>query len=122
MKRGSLFIAAGLSLVSFAALAGDTASKTIASVYSDSAKLAGKQVTVSGKVVKVTNGIMKRNFLHLQDGTGAQGTNDLTVTSDQTANVGDSITITGTVVLNTDFGMGYAYPLMVEKSTITPNK
>lgn len=93
--------------------------KTVESVYMDKAKLKGKQVTVKGKVVKVNNGIMKRNFLHIQDGTGKKDTNDLIITSKQTANVGDEITVTGTVVLDTDFGFGYKYPLLVEKSTIT---
>ena len=65
---------------------------------------------------------MKRNFLHIQDGTGKDGTNDLTITSNQTAGVGQKVTVTGTVVLDTDFGMGYAYPILVEKSTITVNK
>jgi hypothetical protein len=75
-------------------------------------------VIVRGKVVKVNNGIMKRNFLHIKDGSGKQGTDDLIVTSNQTAAVGDDITVTGTVVLDTDFGFGYKYPLLVEKSTI----
>ena len=88
------------------------------SVHLEMKKLGGKQVEVRGKVVKVNNGIMKRNFLHIQDGTGKQGTNDLIVTSNQTAEVDDEVTITGTVVLDTDFGFGYKYPLLVENSTI----
>ncbi len=91
---------------------------TVDQVNTQRAALAGKQVTVSGKVVKVNNGIMRRNFLHIQDGTGGPETNDLVVTSQQTANVGDKVTVTGTVVLDTDFGMGYKYPLLVEKATI----
>lgn len=100
------------------ASAGDAVSKTVEAVYMEKAKLKGKQVTVRGKVVKVNNGIMKRNFLHIQDGTGKKDTNDLIITSKQTAEVGDDITITGTVVLDTDFGFGYKYPLLVEQSKI----
>jgi len=92
--------------------------KTVEAVYAEMKKLSGKQVQVSGKVVKVNNGIMKRNFLHIQDGTGKEGTNDLTITSAQTAEVGEEITVTGTVVLDTDFGFGYKYPLLVENSKI----
>jgi hypothetical protein len=99
--------------------AGDVITKNVEAIYKESATLAGKQIQVTGKVVKVNNGIMKRNFLHIQDGTGGQGTNDLTVTSQQTAKVGDEVVVTGTVVLNTDFGFGYAYPLLLEKSTIS---
>ncbi len=61
---------------------------------------------------------MKRNFIHLEDGTGSGDTAHLIITSAETANVGDNVTITGTVALDTDFGFGYLYPLLVEKATI----
>ena len=114
---GLAFIISGVGIV----FAGEAVKKTVEAVYMEKTALKGKQVTVSGKVVKVNNGIMKRNFLHIQDGTGKKDTNDLIVTSNQTAEVGDDITITGTVVLDTDFGFGYKYPLLVEKSSIKKN-
>ncbi|NOZ52432.1 MAG: hypothetical protein GXP08_04710 [Gammaproteobacteria bacterium] len=92
--------------------------KTVEAVHLERTKLSGKQVQIRGKVVKVNNGIMKRNFLHVKDGSGKEGTDDLIVTSKQTANIGDDVTVIGTVVLDTDFGFGYAYPLLVEKSEI----
>ena len=104
------------------ALSGDAIKKTVENVNVEQAALKGKVVQIRGKVVKVNNGIMKRNFLHIQDGTGGQGTNDVTVTSDQTANVGDEVTITGTVGLNVDFGFGYNYPILIEQSTIEKHK
>ena len=103
-----------LGLSTLCAYAEDAKPRTIAAVYKDKAALSGKAVTVQGKVVKVNNGIMGRNFLHVQDGSGDKTTNDLTVTSKQTANIGDQVTVTGNVVLNKDFGAGYAYPLLVE--------
>ncbi|MCF8210120.1 MAG: hypothetical protein K9K38_12060 [Rhodoferax sp.] len=98
------------------------AAKTIEAVYKDKTKLDGKQITVKGKVVKVNNGIMGRNFLHIQDGTGGKDNNDLSVTSTQTAKVGDSVTVVGKVTLNKDFGAGYTYPLIVEEATVTASK
>jgi DNA/RNA endonuclease YhcR with UshA esterase domain len=98
------------------------AAQTIDAVYKGKAKLEGKQVTVKGRVVKVNNGIMGRNFLHIQDGTGAKDSNDLSVTSTQTAVVGDQVTVVGKVTLNKDFGAGYAYPLLVEEATVTKSK
>jgi hypothetical protein len=74
---------------------------------------------VQGKVVKVNNGIMGRNFLHVQDGTGDQDTSDLAVTSKQTANVGDQVSVTGRVAVNRDFGSGYTYPLLMEEASVT---
>ena len=114
-------LAALLSLALVSPVVADEAvKKSIADLYKEKAELTGKQVTLHGKVVKVNNQIMNRNFLHLQDGSGdpAVGTNDLTVTSDSTAAMGDEVTVTGTVVVDLDFGSGYKYPLLVEKATI----
>jgi hypothetical protein len=93
---------------------------SVADVWANRAKLAGKSVTVRGTVVKFNGGILDRNWLHLQDGSGkaADGTNDITVTTDAVAKVGDVITVTGTVVVDKDFGAGYAYSLMLEKAKI----
>jgi hypothetical protein len=93
---------------------------TVAKVWADRKALAGKTVTVRGKVVKFNGGIMGRNWIHIQDGTGAaaDGTNDLLVTSDAAANVGDVITVTGTVAVDKDFTAGYAYAVMIEKAKV----
>jgi hypothetical protein len=93
---------------------------TIATVWADRKALAGKTVTVRGKVVKFNGGILDRNWIHIQDGTGkaADGTNDLLVTSDAAAKVGEIVTATGTVAVDKDFTAGYAYKVMVEKAAI----
>jgi hypothetical protein len=76
-------------------------------------------VTISGVVTRVTNNVMQRNFLHLRDGTGKEGSDDVTVTSQQTAAVGDKITVTGTLAVDRDFGAGYTYPVIIEQATIS---
>jgi hypothetical protein len=93
---------------------------TVASVWANRKSLAGKTVTVRGKVVKFNGGIMGRNWIHIQDGTGAaaDGTNDLLVTSDAAAKAGDVITVTGTVAIDKDFTAGYAYAVMIEGAKI----
>ena len=127
MKFSSLVLAgliAGLGFALLNASAADTNLKTVAALYQNKVALAGKTISVQGKVVKVNNGIMGRNFVHLQDGTGdaAATTNNLVLTSQQTAKVGDQISVTGLVVVNRDFGSGYAYPLLIEEATIAPKK
>jgi hypothetical protein len=94
---------------------------TIAKLWADRASLAGKRVTVRGKVVKYNGAIMGLNWVHLQDGSGSakDGTHDLTITSSTEARVGDVVTVTGTVVIDKDFGAGYAYPVMLQGATIT---
>jgi len=118
----SLVLGGLLGLGALSAGAEEAKLQSVAAVHQERAALAGQSVRVQGKIVKVNNGIMGRNFLHVQDGTGNQDTNDLTVTSKQTANVGDQVSITGKVVLNRDFGSGYAYPLLVEEASISPAK
>ncbi len=122
MRIFSVVVAAfvgSLGLASF-----NVAAETVAALNQNKAGLAGKTVSAQGKVVKVNNGIMGRNFVHVQDGSGdaAKGTNNLIVTSKQTANVGDQVAISGVVVVNRDFGAGYSYPLLIEEASITPKK
>ena len=100
------------------------AAMTIAAVWKGRAALAGKTVTLRGKVVKFNPGILGVNWIHIQDGSGtaADATNDITITSDAGTQVGNDITVTGTVVLNRDLGSGYKYPVLIEKATIATIK
>lgn len=94
--------------------------RTVEEAWTGGAGLAGQRIRVRGKVVKYNPGVMGKNWVHLQDGTGdaGKGTNDLTVTTLDEAAVGDVVTITGTVSINKDFGAGYLYPIMVEEATV----
>lgn len=93
--------------------------KTVAEVYATSAKLGGKVVKVRGKVVKYNANILGKNWLHIQDGTGSAGSNDLLVTTSAQAKRGDTVLIEGKVTLNKDFGAGYKYDLLVEDAKVT---
>ena len=93
---------------------------TVEEIYKKSAKLNTKKVVVHGKVVKASTGIMKKTWIHIQDGTGSQakGTHNLVCTTKGTANVGDIITVTGTVAKDRDFGYGYRYNVILEDAVI----
>jgi hypothetical protein len=93
--------------------------KTVAEIYAASAELAGKPVIVRGKVVKYNAEIMGKNWLHIQDGTGTIGSNDLLVTSTGKAKLGDTVLVEGPVAINKDFGAGYKYRVMVEDAKVT---
>ena len=84
--------------------------RTVAEIWAQKAGLVGKTVSIRGKVVKYNAGVMGKNWIHLQDGSGdaTQGTNDITVTSLDGAAMGETITITGTVRTNKDFGAATA--------------
>ncbi len=87
---------------------------SIAELFAKKKEYAGKKVILKGQVTKFNAAIMNRNWIHLQDGTDHNGSFDITVTSKQECNVGDVITIEGTVVLNRDFGYGYKYDILIE--------
>ena len=95
--------------------------QNIAYVYANTDELANQQISLRGKVVKYNAGILGWNFIHIQDGTGdvADGSNDLTVTSKATTAVGETIVVTGTIILNKDFGAGYSFPVLMEDASIT---
>jgi hypothetical protein len=95
--------------------------KTVAEIYAERNALADKDVSVRGKVVKFLPGIMGRNWLHVRDGSGTadKKDNDLTVTTDETAAIGDVVVVKGTVKIDQDFGAGYAYPVLIEKAKIS---
>ena len=93
--------------------------KTVAEVFAEKDALGGQPVTVRGKVVKVNAGIMGKNWLHVRDGSGAEGTNDLTVTTaGELPALGATVVVTGPVTLNKDFGMGYTYDVIVEDAEV----
>lgn len=93
---------------------------TVAELYQKKAGLEKKNVVIKGKVVKVSVGIMKKNWIHIQDGSGdaKKGTHNLVVTSQDVPAVGDTVTVNGTLYNNKDFGSGYKYDLIVEDAKI----
>ena len=93
--------------------------KTVEQVYNEREALNGKVVRVRGKVVRYNPSIMDRNWIHIQDGTGSEGTHDLLVTSQDEAKVGQVIVVEGTIVIDVDLGAGYSYVVVMEKSKVT---
>ncbi len=94
--------------------------RTVAEVVGGKAALKDKPVAVRAQVVKVTSGILGKNWLHVQDGSGsaAQGTHDLIVTTKDTAAVGDVVLARGTVRTDVNVGAGYAYAVLVEDAAV----
>ena len=96
--------------------------QTVADVVNKASSLNNKSVELHAKVVKVNNGIMGKNWLHLRDGTGnaEDGSNDILVTTNAQTTVGSTVTAVGTVHTNKDFGSGYAYKVLVEDAKLKP--
>lgn len=94
---------------------------TIAELYKNKAKLHKKKIVVRGKVVKVSAGIMNRNWIHLRDGSGSHAGGDfnLVVTSNSVPAEGEVILVNGTLAKDKDFGGGYKYQVIVENAAIS---
>jgi hypothetical protein len=112
--------AASTATVDLTGIARAEGGKTVAELFAEKDQLTGQPVVIRGKVVKSNPGIMGKNWLHVRDGSGAEGTNDITVTtSGVVPAVGDTVLVKGTVMLNKDFGMGYTYDVIVEDAEVT---
>ena len=94
--------------------------RTVAEVLANPVAFKDKPVVIRGKVVKYNPGIMGKNWIHLQDGTGsaAAKTNDLLVTTTEPASVGDVVTVKGVLHTDKDFSLGYSYKALVEEATL----
>ncbi|MBL0212098.1 MAG: nucleotide-binding protein [Holophagaceae bacterium] len=95
--------------------------RTVAEIHAQKTELKEKPVSVRGKVVKFTSQVMSKNWIHLRDGSGnaGKGDNDLTITTQGTAKVGDVVLVKGIVRVNKDFGSGYTYAVIVEDAKLS---
>ena len=93
-------------------------SVSIADLYAKRSDFSGKTIKMKGQVVKVNNEVMGKNWIHIQDGTGSEGDFDLTVTTQDKAEVGEVVTFEGTIALKKDFGYGYFYEVIMEDAKL----
>jgi hypothetical protein len=104
-----------------AAIPRSTASNghSIVEIYADRAKLAGHTLRVRGVVVKRTDGILGKTFLHLRDGTGSaeHEDDDLTATTTEDVALGDTVELEGQLLVDQDLGLGYRYDALLDTAT-----
>jgi hypothetical protein len=93
---------------------------SIGELFSKKDSYANKVVRIKGQVVKFNRAIMGKNWVHLQDGTGELGNNDLLVTTQDVVAIGDVVVFEGTIALNKDFGSGYSYEILMEEAKQQP--
>ena len=92
--------------------------QTVAEILTGKNKFAGQPIAIRARVVKYNAQILGKNWLHLRDGSGGEGTNDLTVTTNAEVKVGDLVLVTGKLTTDRDFGSGYTYAAIVENATV----
>ncbi len=84
----------------------------IADIVKKPSDFAGKKVRIQGTCTKVNEGILKTNWVHINDGTN--NGYDFTATTSASIKVGSTVVLEGTIVLNKDFGSGYSYDILLE--------
>jgi predicted heme/steroid binding protein len=93
---------------------------TVEEVHRWRKKLNGKTIAVKGKVYKVSKGIMKRDWVHIGDGTGSEQalTDDLVFTAQNVElKRGARVIAEGKVSVERNFGFGYFYDVLVEEAS-----
>lgn len=93
---------------------------TIEEIHLWRTHLEGQTISIKAKVFKVSEQIMKLNWVHLGDGSGNEKklTDDLVFTaSSSSIKAGDSVIATGKVIVNKDFGFGYFYPVLIQDAS-----
>jgi hypothetical protein len=93
--------------------------RTIAQLFDQRASLAQSVVRVRGTVIKRTDGILGKTYLHLWDGSAARDTeaDDLTVTTTDEFEIGETVEVEGRLLIDQDLGLGYNYSALLDGAT-----
>jgi hypothetical protein len=94
--------------------------KAVSAIFAEAAGLNGQVVSLNARVMKVSENIMGKNWITLQDGTGADPDNKLLATSQELVAPGDLVVARGTVATDVDLGYGYKYKVLLEEVTFSP--
>lgn len=106
------------AVVDFSGLTKPDGGKTVEEIFAERTALNTQNVKIRAKVVKFMSGIMGKNWLHIKDGSGAAGTDDLVVTTQANVKVGDTVLVSGAVAAGKDFGSGYSYQVIIEDAEV----
>jgi hypothetical protein len=89
---------------------------SIADVHARRSALAEQTIRVRGTVVKRTDGILGKSFVHLWDGSAAPetGADDLTVTTSEEFQIGETVELEGRLLIDQDLGLGYRYAALLD--------
>jgi hypothetical protein len=92
---------------------------TIAEIHARRTSLAERSIRVRGTVIKRTDGILGKSYLHLWDGSAAPETadDDLTITTTDEFQVGETVEVEGRLLVDRDLGLGYRYSALLDGAT-----
>jgi hypothetical protein len=92
---------------------------SVEEIHAGRQKLAGRKVRVRGTVVKLNEGILGKTYLHLRDGSGSaeRGDDDLTATTTEAFELGETVELEGELAIDQDVGAGYLYAALLTEAT-----
>jgi len=93
--------------------------QTVSEIITGRNELVGHEILLRARVVRVVPNIMGKNWLHVRDGSGSEGSNDLNVTTDAKVKAGDLVLIRGRVSVDRDYGFGFKYDVIIEDAEVT---
>ena len=93
--------------------------KTIEEIFAAGEKLNGTTIVLRAVVMKVSDNIMGKNWITLQDGTGTAPDDKLTVTTSETVSLGAEVTVDGIVRTDVELGAGYHYKVLLDNAVFT---
>lgn len=93
---------------------------TISELFARKVELNGKTILVRGKVARYNPNIMGKNWLHIQDGTGTEQKSDydLSVTTMGNTKVGDTVLVSGKVMVDKRIDP-YYFPILIEDAKLS---
>lgn len=96
--------------------------RTVAEIFARRTEERDRALRVRGVVVKRTEGILGKTYLHLQDGSGSQAASDhdLTVISEDSFTLGEVVEVEGLLQLDADPGIGHRYPVLLADARRVP--
>jgi hypothetical protein len=94
---------------------------TVEEIHAGRRTLAGQRLRVRGTVVKLNEGILGKTYLHLRDGSGnaERGDDDLTATTTEAFELGETVELEGELAIDQDVGAGYVYAALLTQATRT---
>ncbi len=97
-----------------------TDGKTIANIFVELTQLSEQTISLRARVIKVSENVVGKNWITLQDGTGTEPGNKLLATSLELVSPGELVIATGIVRTDIDIGSGYKYKVLLEEVTFSP--
>ena len=79
----------------------------------------GREASLRAKVMKFNPGIMGKNWVTLEDGTGHDGENKLIASTQEIVSAGETVVVTGMLANDTDLGYGYLYKVLLEDASFS---